>query len=850
MNMKLLGCLLCMCAVVAARGQSVSWNPSSGSLGRGAASRLELKFDQCEPRGPLKLPAVDGLEFGNPGHNQNMTWNNGVVSRSIGKVFPVRALREGEIVIPSFEVETDRGRIRVPEARFNGTAAQVGGGSEARKLSDVAISQLRMDPAEVWEGQVVPIQYTLAVSPRLEAQVGGAPEWNPGKVAFDPFGTPKQREARVGGESWPALAYETRGMALGTGELSLPPVSQRVDFVQQGGRSVFDVFGLGGRPAERHTVQSEPPALKVKPLPPAPPDYYKAVGQFKIESKVVPRKVKVGEPITWTLTLSGTGNWPVGLALPPREVSSDFRAVQPKAQRTLEEGTQFSGKLSEDVVLIPQKPGTYTLGRVRYAYFDPVAGKYETITTDEVTVEVEGAPVAVAPSVPAVPAQPPASGMAAGAPRPAEPAPRPLPRDPLLVPGTGAVPLGDAWAGLLGIPVAAVLMGWFLLAARHAPLTDPARPRREARQAALAALDALRGDAGAEGCDVGRHVHDWQRATMRLLGVDAAMPSERDVRPAVEGRPAEEVRRWESAWRESERLLYAPGPGDPSRWADEAGALVRAVHVRPVRWWDAFRVRNLWPTWCVAMVLLLGCVNGSRAATNGAAFPDAYARGDFKGAQTAAEKDLSPLNWAERYNLGLALAQQGRWDRAAGHWAAAFVQAPGHPDVRWNAWVGVDRAGFRDPTLPRLIIGADGAARTARWLSPAGWQGVLAAGSIIVAVSLLAWIARQYREPHAGWVGALILAGLVTGATLSACAWSSLTRYGALRHPDAAIVPGKVTLRSVPTDADVPQQTRELAPGSVGRVEKTFLGWVRLRLAGGETGWVRRGDVVGVYSSW
>ena len=65
-----------------------------------------------------------------------------------------------------------------------------------------------------------------------------------------------------------------------------------------------------------------------------------------------------------------------------------------------------------------------------------------------------------------------------------------------------------------------------------------------------------------------------------------------------------------------------------------------------------------------------------------------------------------------------------------------------------------------------------------------------------------------------------------------------------------ALVPTKALLRSVPTEAKVPQQTREVAPGTLGRVDKTFLGWVRVTLGSGETGWLRKEEAVGLYKVW
>jgi len=55
------------------------------------------------------------------------------------------------------------------------------------------------------------------------------------------------------------------------------------------------------------------------------------------------------------------------------------------------------------------------------------------------------------------------------------------------------------------------------------------------------------------------------------------------------------------------------------------------------------------------------------------------------------------------------------------------------------------------------------------------------------------------------------------------------------------------TLRSIPTEADTTQKTIALPAGSVAVQDKTFLGWVRLDFENGQTGWVRKEDVIGFW---
>ena len=200
----------------------------------------------------------------------------------------------------------------------------------------------------------------------------------------------------------------------------------------------------------------------------------------------------VGEPITWTLELAGTGNWPDVHGLPAREVSKDFKVLQPQAKRTPAEGRLFDATLTEDVVLIPTKPGTYTLGPVTYSYFDPRTGAYRTLQTEPTTITITPPGTTEAgnrqlftppPSIASTsPAQ--ATGSPGAAPGGATHRPRrrfPAIRCPAPIrdwcPSRSPGGLSGCWR-----PCSGWFPAWLIMAALRSRRTDPLRARREARR--------------------------------------------------------------------------------------------------------------------------------------------------------------------------------------------------------------------------------------------------------------------------------------------------------------------------------------------------------------------------------
>src|SRR5262249_19768521 len=118
-----------------------------------------------------------------------------------------------------------------------------------------------------------------------------------------------------------------------------------------GGADLLDSFFSHTRTTSA-TVQSNAAQLDVRPLPPPPPGFSGAVGQFELSSNLVPEHPSTGEPITWTVTLHGTGNWSA-VTLPQRAVPTDFRTLQPKEHKEFADGALFTGSVSEDLVLVP-----------------------------------------------------------------------------------------------------------------------------------------------------------------------------------------------------------------------------------------------------------------------------------------------------------------------------------------------------------------------------------------------------------------------------------------------------------------------------------------------------------------
>ena len=824
--------------------QSVHWDPPAGQLGFNQVSQIALVFDNCEPDGPPAIPQVDGLVFGRPSQSSQTSIVNFSMTRTFSLVYPVRPARKTNLSIPAFDVKTDKGNLHVAAANYTVGEATIG--NSGVTIDDIASAKLMVPRTTFWAGEVFPVTYNLDVARRYFHSLATNVEWPAAPFVAEEWSKPDPGEAIIGGERRVVSQQTTRAYSKQAGSYSLSPASQMVNLMV--GSTGFGLFSQPN--VEQRQLDSNPVPLTIKPLPAAPADFSGAVGDFTFTSKVVPTTTGVGEPVTWTIELSGTGNWPDVTGLPQRDVSNDFQVVQPKSKRAMKDGSLFEGSLSEDVVLVPSRIGTYKLAPVHFTYFDTKSGAYKTVSSEPVTVTVTGA---------TQPAQPPPTSGAplqfsiapTAAPTPSTPAfptavppvaPENLPRDPIAETARGTIPFHTGILGLVAtVPaLVIVLLVWLALAALRSRENDPQRLRRAARAKLQTILGELR-QAGPSGQIA--LLREWQQQVAILWEVPHAAPSATLIEASVARHETGAGPAWVALWNEADRAQHGRENNLPKDWVARAEAALEAVRVPGWPPFSLFAPRNLTPFF-VSVALLLALVPHPLHAESAA---DAYKRGEFASAETEWRKTLesSPVDWTTRHNLGLALAQQDRWAEATAYWSSAFLLNTRSDTTRWDLALGLQRSGMAPVELVEFSRG-EGLLKFVRLASPGEWQLILVAAGLLLGGALVLLLLQGYRRTGS-WSLPTALVMCLLAMLLAAAATLSLHRYGALADPNVALVWKASVLRSIPTEADTTQKTSPLSPGSIAVVEKTFLGWSKLSFAAGQTGWVRTEDLIKLY---
>lgn len=152
-----------------------------------------------------------------------------------------------------------------------------------------------------------------------------------------------------------------------------------------------DSFFNSGVANVEKTLKSNPVIISVRPLPEEgkPADFSGAVGSFTMHSEVDKTRLKTNEAVTLKNTISGKGNIQLidklNLTFPP-----DFESYDPKVTSDIQTtAAGISGNQVFEYLLIPRKPGKFTIKPYTFSYYDLDKRRYVTLTSPEFTLEVE-----------------------------------------------------------------------------------------------------------------------------------------------------------------------------------------------------------------------------------------------------------------------------------------------------------------------------------------------------------------------------------------------------------------------------------------------------------------------------
>jgi len=137
-------------------------------------------------------------------------------------------------------------------------------------------------------------------------------------------------------------------------------------------------------------LTTKPILLEVMELPVRgkPSGFNGLVGRYSMNLEVDKNETTSDQPITTTVTVSGEGNIKA-IPNPVKPKLTPFDSFEPEISETIEKTPNgLKGFKKFKYVLIPRKEGKLEIPPFQLSFFDPDKGRYETIQTKPVSVEV------------------------------------------------------------------------------------------------------------------------------------------------------------------------------------------------------------------------------------------------------------------------------------------------------------------------------------------------------------------------------------------------------------------------------------------------------------------------------
>ncbi len=154
--------------------------------------------------------------------------------------------------------------------------------------------------------------------------------------------------------------------------------------------SIFDDFFDNNYRMVKKRVSSKPLTINVKPFPaPIPSSFSGAVGDLSLNVTCSQNEAKVNDGITIKAVVSGTGNHKL-MSIPEFNFSKDFDTFDPTTKNNFTNTVSgMKGSKSFEYLIIPRYSGSYTIDPLVFTYFNPKQGKFISLKSDPINIEVE-----------------------------------------------------------------------------------------------------------------------------------------------------------------------------------------------------------------------------------------------------------------------------------------------------------------------------------------------------------------------------------------------------------------------------------------------------------------------------
>jgi len=365
----------------------------------------------------INIPEVKHLRFHRRGQSSQIQMINGSFSSSIATVYLVEPLEPGDYTIPPITVHCDGEELLTQPVSFTATAesntqSQTGDIRSSKKRigsgkgAKLVFLKAQVPKETVYSGEMVPVHIEAYFNRKTQANLLSLPKLVGDGFVLSPLSDkPSRSMKQVDNTHYIVLGWTSflTGIKEGShplhfelqAELLMPQRSRMFSRFRNQGLFQNDLFDDFFNDYQAKTVHVASPDLTLEtvalPSVGRPDNFSGAIGNFSLEVVANPTKVEIGEPITLTMSVQGTGNFD-RVEVPHFPESEKWKTYSPSVQFEPENERPDKGAKRFEQAVVVQDATVTEIPSLSLSYFNPVSGRYQLLTSDPIALSINSSP--------------------------------------------------------------------------------------------------------------------------------------------------------------------------------------------------------------------------------------------------------------------------------------------------------------------------------------------------------------------------------------------------------------------------------------------------------------------------
>ncbi|MBN2618675.1 MAG: BatD family protein [Spirochaetales bacterium] len=329
------------------------------------------------------------------GKNTYFNSVNGVSTKSYSLTYKVTPKKEGTLKLPVFYIiDSNNNKIETEEKVIYVTPLKDDNITKHNMSLDFETDYVKLyidlPQRNLYIGEAIPVTVTAYFNLTNQPGIDRAPYIKTGSFILDTGEreSSNKPERIINGQKWVELNWNSFLTPLKSGELDLQLAIDSYIIISNGSNSFFSN-------SEKKSINTTSKAQKINilpiPLADKPANFTGAVGEFNLNCSLSNNEINVGDPITLTIDLYGSGNFQrIGIPVMQDLYLKDWKLYPESSTYTGTNGSNYRGVKQFQQILSPKNNSINQIPIFSMTYFNPITEKFEILETEALKITVTG----------------------------------------------------------------------------------------------------------------------------------------------------------------------------------------------------------------------------------------------------------------------------------------------------------------------------------------------------------------------------------------------------------------------------------------------------------------------------